>query len=326
MTSHDSPPGDPRRGAFFDALTRQRVDNSTARSSLARPLAPVRRRAERHSSDMVFFDDLGDALAKLIAPAEVGTTKITSKGPKDSPLDGADVTIDLDGGAKTLALDAARSFDLPIDGMKVTAKANHAGDVSADVEANGVVKGLDVAIEKLARDASNATVGAKYALDAIGITANGALGGGDIAASAAFAIDDDTAVGAKATVSPTTGGLAEWSLAAQRRDGPTTLSATVTDGGNTLTIGVVSDLDAKTKAGMETRLRTGGDKASLSYSLAVAKTLQSGNTMRVVYSSAGDYDVTYTTTLCEGATATGCLRLASKGHHYKTGFSVALGH
>jgi len=275
---------------------------------------------------MVFFDDLGDALAKLVAPADVGATKITSKGPTNSPLEGADVTIDLDATGKTLALDGSRAFDLPIEGMKITAKANHVGDVSADVEASGVVKGLDVAIENLARDAANATVGAKYALDAIGITASGALGGGNIEASAAYAIDDDTVVGAKATVSPATGGVAEWSLAAQRRDGPTTLSATVTDGGNTLTLGVVSDLDAKTKAGIETRLRTGGDTASLSYALAVAKTLQSGNTMRVVYSNAGDYDVTYTTTLCEGATATGCLRLASKGHHYKTGFSIALGH
>jgi hypothetical protein len=103
------------------------------------------------------------------------------------------------------------------------------------------------------------------------------------------------------------------------------LSAALSDGGNTVDLGVTSELDAKTTAGLEAKLAMGGERNSLSYALGVSKTLQSGDTMRVVHSNHGDTDVTYTTTLCEGATATGCLRMASKGHHYKTGFSVAMG-
>ena len=251
---------------------------------------------------------------------------MTTKGPKNSALADADVTVDVNGAARAIAVDAKQTFELPIDGVKLVAKANHHGDLSADVVASGLaLSGLDVAVEGLARDTANATIGAKLAIDSVGITADSALAGGDIVASACYAFDDNTALGAKATVSPSSGGLADWALVAQRRDGPTTLSAALSDGGNTVALGVTSELDAKTTAGLEAKLAMGGERNSLSYALGVSKTLQSGDTMRVVHSNHGDTDVTYTTTLCEGATATGCLRMASKGHHYKTGFSVAMG-
>ena len=274
----------------------------------------------------MFFEDLTRDLASVLEPAAVAVTTIAATGRKDSALAGVDVAIDVDERAKALDVRVGRTFELPVDGVTITAKTNQRGDVSADVEARGTIAGLDVVAEKLTKEMNDATFGAKYALDAIGITADGSIGGGDaIEASAAFAIDDDTAVGAKATVTPSSGAVTEWSLAAHRRDGPTTLSAAVTDGGNTISVGWVSELDANTKAGMETKLQTGGDSAKLSYSLGVAKKLQSGDTMRVVYTSHGDTDVTYTTELCEGATATACLRLASKGHHYKTGFALSMG-
>jgi hypothetical protein len=188
------------------------------------------------------------------------------------------------------------------------------------------LEGLDVAVENLARDTSNATIGAKIALDSVGVTANSALSGGsDIDASACFAIDDNTAVGAKATVSPSSGGLGDWTLAFQRRDGPTTLVAALTDGGDTITVGVASELDANTTAGMQAQLQTAGETNSLNYALGISKKLQSGDMMRIVHTNHGDTDVTYTTSLCEGATATGCMRLMSKGHHFKTGFSIAMG-
>tara|TARA_B110000008_G_C16965324_1_gene561744 strand:+ start:1 stop:909 length:909 start_codon:yes stop_codon:yes gene_type:complete len=281
---------------------------------------------DAHRREMTYFEALGEALRDLLEPAAVGATKVTTKGPKNSALADADVTVDVNGAARAIAVDAKQTFELPIDGVKLVAKANHHGDLSADVVASGLaLSGLDVAVEGLARDTANATIGAKLAIDSVGITADSALAGGDIVASACYAFDDNTALGAKATVSPSSGGLADWTLAAQRRDGPTTLSAALSDGGNTVALGVTSELDAKTTAGLEAKLAMGGERNSLSYALGVSKTLQSGDTMRVVHSNHGDTDVTYTTTLCEGAIATGCLRMASKGHHYKTGFSVAMG-
>ena len=187
---------------------------------------------------MTYFEALGEALRDLLEPAAVGATKVTTKGPKNSALADADVTVDVNGAARAIAVDAKQTFELPIDGVKLVAKANHHGDLSADVVASGLaLSGLDVAVEGLARDTANATIGAKLAIDSVGITADSALAGGDIVASACYAFDDNTALGAKATVSPSSGGLADWTLAAQRRDGPTTLSAALSDGGNTVALG-----------------------------------------------------------------------------------------
>jgi hypothetical protein len=212
--------------------------------------------------------------------------------------------------------------------VTLTAKATPGGDVRADVSASDLfATGLDFSVSGLSKDAlANASAEAKFAIDAVGVTVESALSGGsDITATACVEIDTATALGAKATVSPATGGLSDWTLAAQRKDGPTTLSAVVTDGGNAITCGVASELDAKTTAGMQAKLQMGGERNALSFALGVAKSLSSGDIMRVVHSSGGDTDVTYTTSLCDGATATGCVRLAAKGHHYKTGIVVAMG-
>ena len=87
---------------------------------------------------MTYFEALGEALRDLLEPAAVGATKVTTKGPKNSALADADVTVDVNGAARAIAVDAKQTFELPIDGVKLVAKANHHGDLSADVAASGL--------------------------------------------------------------------------------------------------------------------------------------------------------------------------------------------
>ena len=319
-----------RMGTKFThrTMTRRARHNAVASRTLDRRERARDRSTRRHGAREMFFDDIGKTLADLLEPAAVGQTKITTSVPKGKgALEGLEIEVDVNKQAHAIAVDLKHALDMPMDGVRVIARGNHHGDLSADVEANGaLLEGLDVAVENLARDTSNATIGAKFALDSVGVTANSALSGGsDIDASACFAFDDNTAVGAKATVSPSSGGLGDWTLALQRRDGPTTLVTALTDGGDTITVGVASELDGNTTAGMQAQLQTGGETNSLNYALGISKKLQSGDMIRIVHTNHGDTDVTYTTSLCEGATATGCMRLMSKGHHFKTGFSIAMG-
>ena len=107
---------------------------------------------DAHRREMTYFEALGEALRDLLEPAAVGATKVTTKGPKNSALADADVTVDVNGAARAIAVDAKQTFELPIDGVKLVAKANHHGDLSADVVASGLaLSGLDVAVEGLAR-------------------------------------------------------------------------------------------------------------------------------------------------------------------------------
>ena len=93
---------------------------------------------------MTYFEALGEALRDLLEPAAVGATKVTTKGPKNSALADADVTVDVNGAARAIAVDAKQTFELPIDGVKLVAKANHHGDLSADVAASVEQRGEKV--------------------------------------------------------------------------------------------------------------------------------------------------------------------------------------
>lgn len=271
----------------------------------------------------MYFEDIAQQLRDLLKPADVGATKVTTKAQ-----DGAmDIEVDVNSANHTLAGSVGRRIDL-IDGVTLTAKGTHAAELSADVETKDfLTNGLELKLSGLSKEGvANANAEAKFAIDAVAVTVESALSGGsDITASACLAVDDATTVGTQATVQVSSGGLVDWTIGAQRKDGPTTLSAAIANSGNSVECGVVSELDAKTTAGMRATLAMGGERNSLSFALAMSKKLSSGDVMRVVHNSHGDTDVTYSTSLCDGATATGCIRLANKGHHYKTGICVSMG-
>lgn len=266
----------------------------------------------------MFFDDIAKSLSELLKPVDVGTTTIDAAAKGAAPK----LHVDVNAGASVIAIDASKTIEIT-DGVSVEACGTPAGDLSANVEANGLVSGFDLKLTGVTADASSASVGAKFSMDSLGVTADGALkAGSDVTATACYAVDDNLSVGASAVVSSASGGVSAWSIAAQRVDGPTTLSTSVTDGGNTLAVGVNSELDANTSAGLRATLNM-GERNTLGFALAVSKKLSSGDVARVVYANSGDTDIAYNTTLCKGADVTACLRLA-KNNSYKTGFQVSL--
>jgi len=278
---------------------------------------------EETDAKKMFFDDIGKVVREIVTPAKVGATSIASAAPtRIAPSIECDVNASTQTIAMTMkeTIEVAKGVTIEVRASGLTMDA-----VAANVEANGVVKGLDVSVSDVAADASAATVAAKYANDIVGVAASSSLkAGADVTASACFAIDGNTAVGASAVVSSASGGVTEWSLAAQRVEGPTTLSTSVTDCGNTLNVGVSSELDGNTSAGLRATLKM-GERSALGFALAVSKKLSSGDVARVVYSNNGDTDVTYNSTLCKGADVTACLRMA-KNCTYKTGFQISLNH